>query len=34
MMQLHVHLHQGLLHVLNVSGTVFDQALTLTQIGS
>jgi hypothetical protein len=31
-MQLHVHLHERLLHVLNVRGGVVDQSLTVAQI--
>ena len=31
-MELQVHLHQGLLHVLDVGGGVFHQPLPLAQI--
>ena len=33
-MELEVHLHQRLLHMLNVRRTVVQQALTLAQIDS
>jgi hypothetical protein len=33
-MQLDIHLHQGLLHVLDVRRGVLDQPLAMTQIGS
>lgn len=33
-MKLQVHLHQGLLHVLDVSGCVFHKPLPLPQIGA
>jgi len=33
-MKLQVHLHQGLLHVLDVGGCVFHKPLPLTQIGA
>jgi hypothetical protein len=32
MMKLHVHLHEGLLHVLHVRGRVFDDRLSMTQV--
>jgi hypothetical protein len=31
MMQLHIHLHERLLHVLNVRGCVIDDALSVTE---
>ena len=34
MVQLQIHLHQGLLHVLNVRGRVLDEALTQSQVGA
>lgn len=34
MMQLQVHLHQGLVHVLNMGGRIFDQTFLLAQIGA
>ena len=33
-MELQVHLHQSLLHMLDVSGCVFNETLALTQIGA
>ncbi len=33
MMQLQIHLHQGLLHVLNVGRGIFHQPFALAQIG-
>ena len=33
-MELQVHLHQGLLHVLDVGGGILQQALALAQIGA
>ena len=33
-MQLDVHLHQGLLHVLDVRGCILDQPLPLAQVGA
>lgn len=32
-MQLQIHLHQGLLHMLDMGRGVFHQSLTLPQIG-
>ncbi len=33
-MQLHVHLHERFLHVLNVGGGVVDQSLSMAKIGA
>jgi hypothetical protein len=34
MVQLQIHLHQGLLHVPNVRSRVLDEALTQSQVGA
>jgi hypothetical protein len=31
-MQLHIHLHQGFLHMLDVRGRIFYQAFSLPQV--
>ena len=33
-MELQIHLHQGFLHMLDMSGGIFDQPFALAQVGA